>query len=73
MLTQHIDKIAMEIDQEKKAEQTENVGNEEKMEGSKDAGQVYYASVAYLQSTDDTSELDKLKEIGDYQGLLTLA
>ena len=43
------------------------------MEGSKDAGQVYYASVAYLQSTDDTSELDKLKEKGDYQGLLTLA
>ena len=73
MLTQHIDKIAMEIDQEKKAEQKENVGNEEKMEGSKDAGQVYYASVAYLQSTDDTSELDKLKEKGDYNGLLTLA
>lgn len=73
MLTQHIDKIAMEIDQEKKAEQTENVGNEEKMEGSKDAGQVYYASVAYLQSTDDTSELDKLKDRGDYDGLLTLA
>lgn len=72
MLTQHIDKIAMEIDQEKKAEQEENVGNEEKMEGSKDAGQVYYASVAYLQSTDDTSELDKLKEKGDYNGLLTL-
>lgn len=73
MLTQHIDKIAMEIDQEKKAEQKENVGKEEKMEGSKDAGQVYYASVAYLQSTDDTSELDKLKEKGDYNGLLTLA
>ncbi|MEO5082220.1 zincin-like metallopeptidase domain-containing protein [Bacteroides ovatus] len=73
MLTQHIDKIAMEIDQEKKAEQTENVGNEEKMEGSKDAGQVYYASVAYLQSTDDTSELDKLKDRGDYDGLLKLA
>lgn len=73
MLTQHIDKIAMEIDQEKKAEQKENVGNEEKMEGSKDAGQVYYASVAYLQSTDDTSELDKLKDRGDYDGLLELA
>lgn len=73
MLTQHIDKIAMEIDQEKKAEQKENVGNEPKMEGSKDAGQVYYASVAYLQSTDDTSELDKLKEKGDYNELLTLA
>ena len=73
MLTQHIDKIAMEIDQEKKAEQKENVGNEEKMEGSKDAGRVYYASVAYLQSTDDTSELDKLKDRGDYDGLLKLA
>ncbi len=73
MLTQHIDKIAMEIDREKKAEQTENVGNEEKMEGSKDAGLVYYASVAYLQSTDDTSELDKLKDRGDYDGLLKLA
>ena len=73
MLTQHIDKIAMEIDQEKKAEQTENVSNEKKMEGSKDAGQVYYASVAYLQSTDDTSELDKLKDRGDYAGLLKLA
>lgn len=73
MLTQHIDKIAMEIDQEKKAEQKENVGNEEKMEGSKDARQVYYASVAYLQSTDDTSELDKLKDRGDYDGLLKLA
>ena len=73
MLTQHIDKIAMEINQEKKAEQKENVGNEEKMEGSKDAGQVYYASVAYLQSTDDTSELDKLKDRGDYDGLLKLA
>ncbi len=73
MLTQHIDKIAMEIDQEKNAEQTENVVNEKKMEGSEDAGQVYYASVAYLQSTDDTSELDKLKDRGDYDGLLKLA
>ena len=73
MLTQHIDKIAMEIDQEKKSEQTENVGNEKKMEGSEDAGLVYYASVAYLQSTDDTSELDKLKDRGDYDGLLKLA
>lgn len=34
---------------------------------------VYYASVAYLQSSDDTSELDKLKDRGDYDGLLTLA
>ena len=73
MLTQHIDKMALEIDQEQKTEQTENVGKEENMEGSKDAGQVYYASVAYLQSTDDTTELDKLKDRGDYDGLLKLA
>lgn len=73
MLTQHIDKIAMEIDQEKKAEQKENVGKEENMEGSMDDGRVYYASVAYLQSTNDTSELDKLKDRGDYDGLLKLA
>ena len=73
MLTQHIDKIAMEIDQEKKAEQKGNVGKEENMEGSMDDGRVYYASVAYLQSTDDTSELDKVKDRGDYDGLLKLA
>lgn len=73
MLTQHIDKIAVEIKQEKKAELTEEIGNKEEKAENKDAGQVYYASVAYLQSTDDTSELDELKEKGDYNGLLTLA
>ncbi|MGN0282706.1 MAG: zincin-like metallopeptidase domain-containing protein [Prevotella sp.] len=72
MLTQHIDQIAVEIENGKKAEQTETIGNEEGMTESKEA-KVYYASVAYLQSTDDTSELDKLKEKGDYNGLLTLA
>ena len=35
--------------QENKVEQTENVGDEEKKTEGKDAGQVYYASVAYLQ------------------------
>ena len=73
MLTQRIDQIALEIEEEKKAEQTENIGNEEKETENKNAGQVYYASVAYLQSSDDTAELDKLKEKGDYEGLLTLA
>ena len=73
MLTQHIDRIAVEIEQEKEAEQTETVGMESGKEENKDAGQVYYASVAYLQSTDDTSELDKLMERGDYNDLLTLA
>ena len=73
MLTQRIDQIALEIEEEKKAEQTENIGNEEKETENKNAEQVYYASVAYLQSSDDTAELDKLKEKGDYEGLLTLA
>ena len=73
MLTQRIDQIALEIEEEKKAEQTENIGNEEKETENKNAGQGYYASVAYLQSSDDTAELDKLKEKGDYEGLLTLA
>ena len=73
MLTQRIDQIALEIEEEKKAEQTENIGNEEKETENKNAGQVYYASVAYLQTSDDTAELDKLKEKGDYEGLLTLA
>ena len=73
MLTQRIDQIALEIEEEKKAEQTENIGNEEKERENKNAGQVYYASVAYLQTSDDTAELDKLKEKGDYEGLLTLA
>ena len=73
MLTQRIDQIALEIEEEKKAEQTENIGNEEKETENKNAGQVYYASVAYLQTSDDTTELDKLKEKGDYEGLLTLA
>ena len=73
MLTQRIDQIAMEIEEEKKAEQTENIGNEEKKTENKNAGQVYYASVAYLQTSDDTAALDKLKERGDYEGLLTLA
>lgn len=73
MLTQHIDRMAVEIEQKKKAEQTESVGNEEKNTENKDAGQVYYASVAYLQSTDDTSRFDELKEKGDGKGLLALA
>ena len=73
MLTQRIDQIALKIEEEKKAEQTENIGNEEKETENKNAGHVYYASVAYLQSSDDTAELDKLKEKGDYEGLLTLA
>lgn len=81
MLTQRIDQIALEIEEEKKAEQTETIAGKAGKETkglavettSTGADQVYYSSVAYLQSTDDTSELDKLKEEGNYQGLLIAA
>ncbi len=81
MLTQRIDQIALEIVEEKKAEQTETIAGKAGKEtkglavetASTGADQVYYSSVVYLQSTDDTSELDKLKEEGNYQGLLTAA
>ena len=81
MLTQRIDQIALEIEEEKKATQTETIvgkaGKETKglavETTSTGADRVYYSSVAYLQSTDDTSELDKLKEKGDYEGVLTAA
>ena len=81
MLTQRIDQIALEIEDEKKAEQTETIAEKTGKEtkelandmASTRAEQVYYSSVVYLQSTDDTSELDKLKEEGNYQGLLTAA
>lgn len=42
-------------------------------EASRPEERMYYASVAYLQSTDDTAELDKLYEKGNYNSLLTLA
>lgn len=34
---------------------------------------IYYSSVAYLQSSDNTSFLDGLKDIGDYDNLLQYA
>lgn len=73
MLTQHIDKMAVEIENERKTEQTEKVKNDNGAKDNKNVGQVYYASVAYLQSTDDTSKFDELKEKGDGKGILALA
>ena len=74
MLTQRIDQIALEIEEEKKATQAvEGTKGLDADTQSTGAEKVFYASVAYLQSSDDTSELDKLKEKGDYEGLLTLA
>lgn len=73
MLTQHIDKMAVEIENEKKAAQTEEIKNDNGTKDNKNTGQVYYASVAYLQSADDTSKFDELKEKGDEKGILALA
>ena len=62
MITRHIDRIAQEMEQDVKVNQ-----------GVKEKGNMFYSSVAYLQSTDDTSRLDALKDKGDYDGLLKLA
>ena len=62
MITQHIDRIAQEM--EKAAKENQDI---------KEKGSMFYSSVAYLQSTDDTSLLDALKDKGDYEGLLKQA
>ena len=67
VINQYIDKIALE-QQEKQTEEV--VNNTDKAIDDDKKGVTYYASVAYLQSTDDTSLLDSLKDIGDYYRLL---
>ena len=67
IINQHIDKMSLELEEV----QTEDVVKEanQKVADNKTVAP-YYASVAYLQSTDDTSVLDSLKDIGDYDRLL---
>ena len=67
IINQQIDKIALE-QPEKQTEEVEN--NTDKVIADEKKGAIYYTSVAYLQSTDDTSLLDSLKDIGDYDRLL---
>ena len=62
LITQKVDKIALELEQ--------NVGEEQTAERKE---KVYYSSVAYLQSADDTRQLDAFRDKGDYEGLLALA
>ena len=62
LITQKVDKIALELEQ--------NVGEEQTAERKE---KVYYSSVAYLQSADDTMRLDAFRDKGDYEGLLALA
>ena len=64
MINQHIDAMQLKIDQEQSQEA------EQKQEK---APTMYYASVAYLQTTDATDRLDKFKNDGNYDALLTEA
>lgn len=64
LITQKVDRIARGLDEGN----TERKGNEVSPKG-----ETFYASVAYLQSIDDRSQLDELREKGDYEGLLACA
>ena len=90
MLIQQFDKVALDIENEKKQEksmsptQSTTVATNKKQSASngemvaaKFAPSVstqkeptYYASVAYLQSTDNTQLFDRLQEQGDYKRIL---
>ena len=64
IITQKVDRIAKGLDEDN----TERIAN-----GTSPKGKTFYASVAYLQTTDDRSQLDELREKGDYEGLLACA
>lgn len=64
MINQHIDAMQLKIDQEQSQEAEQKQGK---------APTMYYASVAYLQTTDATDRLDKFKNDGNYDALLTEA
>ena len=64
IVTQKVDKIAQELEQNVTEEQEDKRSAKER---------IFYASVAYLQSDYDTRQLDELRDKGDYKGLLTLA
>lgn len=72
MITQQVDKIAQE-QQEQQAESMERSPAIEHEAARHKPSACFYASVAYLQSTDDTSLLDGLRDKGDYNGLLAEA
>ncbi len=64
IITQKVDRIAKGLDEDN----TERIAN-----GTSPKGKTFYASVAYLQTTDGRSQLDELREKGDYEGLLACA
>ena len=63
LITQKVDKIAQDLERNVGVQQENEVATQEK---------VFYSSVAYLQSSDDTIQFDDLKDKGDYEGLLRL-
>lgn len=66
LITQKVDKIAMELEQ--------GLGKQERQDNGIAAPErTFYASAAYLQFDNDTKQFDELKDKGDYQGILTLA
>lgn len=64
LITQKVDRIARGLNEDN----TERKGNEVSPQEK-----TFYASVAYLQTIDDRSQLDELREKGDYEGLLACA
>ena len=71
LVTQNVDKIAEELEKEKKEEQDNKQAV--KVEQTASGEKIFYSSVAYLQSTDDTSRLDEFRDKGNYEGLLQAA
>ena len=71
LVTQNIDKIAQELDWKNRIQQDNGQRSETRQSTLQEI--MFYSSVAYLQSTDDTSRLDEFRNKGDYEGLLRLA
>lgn len=63
LITQKVDKVAQDLERNVGVHQENEVAAQEK---------VFYSSVAYLQTSDDTRQFDELKDKGDYEGLLAL-
>ena len=71
VMAQNIDKIAQELDRKNRAQQDNGQRSETRQSTPQE--KMFYSSVAYLQSTDDTSRLDEFRNKGNYEGLLRLA
>lgn len=63
LITQKVDKIAQELEQNVNQKTEDKISKPEKN---------FYTSVVYLQLADDTNRLDELKDKGDYKGIMAL-